>query len=116
MSAYRPLMSVRRLFAALIALAVLIAPAMTRVGEAYAAVPDHHAQMMMKGHCESPPDGDQDKKAEKSCCFQMCMALAAELGEPPAPRPLLAGTNTPTLQSFPVGAPAEIATPPPRAA
>ena len=116
MSAYRPLMSVRRLFAALIALAVLFAPAMTRVGEAYAAVPDHHAQMMMKGHCESPPDGNQDKGAEKSCCFQMCMAVAAGLAETSLSQPLLGGTNTPTLQSFAVGTPAEIATPPPRAA
>ena len=116
MSAYRPLMSVRRLFAALIALAVLIAPALTRVGEANAAVPDHHAQMMMKGHCESAPDTDQDKKADQSCCFKMCMAVAADLGDLPAVRPLLAGTNPPALQSFPIGSPAEIATPPPRAA
>ena len=116
MSAYRPLMSVRRLFAALIALAVLFAPAMTRVGEAYAAVPDHHAQMMMKGHCESAPDADQDKKADQSCCFKMCMAVAADLGDLLAARPLLASTNPPALQSFPIGSPAEIATPPPRAA
>ena len=116
MSAYRPRMSVRRLFAALIALAVLLAPAITGVGEAYAAVPDHHAQMMMKGHCESAPDADQDKKADQSCCFKICLAVAVDLGDLPAGRPLLAGTNPPALQSFPIGSPAEIATPPPRAA
>jgi hypothetical protein len=109
-------MSVRRLFAALIALAVLSAPAMARASEAYAAVPDHHAQMMMKGHCESPPDADQDKKAGMSCCFQMCMAVAAELAVPLGPEALLGITGTPALQSFPIGSPAELATPPPRAA
>jgi hypothetical protein len=46
----------------------------------------------------------------------MCMAVAADLGDLPAVRPLLAGTNPPALQSFPIGSPAEIATPPPRAA
>ena len=109
-------MSVRRLFAVVIALAVLLAPAMTRVGEAYAAVPDHHAQMMMKGHCESPPDADQDKKAGMSCCFQMCMAVTADLAVPPAPEVLLGVTGAPALQSLPIGTPAELATPPPRAA
>jgi hypothetical protein len=95
-------MSVRRLFAVVIALAVLLAPAMTRVGEAYAAVPDHHAQMMMKGHCESPPDADQDKKAGMSCCFQMCMAVAADLAVPLAPEALLGVIGTPALQSLPI--------------
>lgn len=110
------IMSVRRLFAALIALAVLFAPAITRVGEAYAAVPDHHTQMMTKGHCESPPDENQDKSADNSCCFQLCMAVATELSAPADRQPLLGSTETPALQSFLVGIPAELATPPPRAA
>ena len=109
-------MSLRTLFLALVALAVLLAPAMTRLGEANAAVPDHHAQMMMKGHCESPPDGNQDERADMSCCFQMCMAVAAEPEAPLAPQALLGGAKTPALQSFPIGTPAELATPPPRAA
>ena len=109
-------MSVRRLFAVLIALAVLFAPAMTRVGEAYAAVPDHHTQMMMKGHCEMQPDSDQDKFAESSCCFKMCMAVALDPTVPTSVQPLLGSSATPALQSFQVVSPAELATPPPRAA
>lgn len=110
------IMSVRRLFAALIALAVLFAPALTRVGEAYAAVPDHHTQMMTKGHCESPPDKNQEKPADNSCCFQLCLAVATALSAPADRQPLLGSTETPALQSFLVGIPAELATPPPRAA
>lgn len=116
MSAYAPRMSLRTLFLALVALAVLSAPALTRLGEAYAAVPDHHAQMMTKGHCESPPDKDGDRSADNSCCFQMCMAVATEPTAPLAHQLLLSGTETPALQSFPIGTPAELATPPPRAA
>lgn len=116
MSAYSSVMSVRRLLAALIALAVLFAPAMTRVGEAYAAVPDHHAQMMAKGHCETAPDGDQDKPADKSCCFELCMAIAAEPAAPAALQPMVGDTKTSSLHRFVVGAPAELATPPPRTA
>lgn len=109
-------MSLRRLFALVIALAVLIAPALTRVGEAYAAAPDHHSQMMTKGHCVIPADGDQDKSAKNSCCFKMCMAVAVETAMPSAVQPLQGSTNLPALRSFQVGTPAELATPPPRAA
>ena len=109
-------MSVRRVFAALIALAVLFAPAITRVGEAYAAVPDHHTQMMTKGHCEAPPESDQDDSAKRNCCFELCMAVAAEPAAPAASQPILGSTNIPRLHSFQVGSPAELSTPPPRAA
>ena len=109
-------MSVRRLFVALAALALLFAPTMTRIGEAYAAVPDHHAQMMTKGHCEKAPGDEQEKPVGMSCCVQMCMAVAAEPAAPLSPQPILASTGTLQLQSFLIRAPAEIATPPPRTA
>lgn len=48
-------MSIRTLFAMLVAVAVLFAPALTRAGEAFAAVPDHHMQTMESGHCKSMP-------------------------------------------------------------
>ena len=116
MSAYVSQMSLRPLFLALVAIAVLLAPALTRLGEAYAAVPDHHAQMMTKGHCESPPDEDVDRSTDNSCCSKMCMAVAAEPTAPLAPQALVGRTGTTTLQSFLIGTPAELATPPPRAA
>lgn len=109
-------MSVQKLFAIFIALAVLIAPTLTRAGEAFAAVPDHQTQMMEKGHCDSPPDAGHNKKAGMTCCFQMCMAVAAELAVPLVPEAMLGVTGTAALQIFRIGTPAELATPPPRTA
>ena len=109
-------MSVRRLFAVLIALAVFLAPTMTRFSEAYAAVPDHHSQMMTKGHCEKAPDEEQEQPVKISCCVQTCMAVAAEPAAPLSPPPILGSAKIPDLHSFLIRAPAEIATPPPRAA
>lgn len=116
MSAYLPPVSMHKLFALMVAFSVLLAPAVASASRVNASMPDHHAQMMMKGHCESAPDSDQDKRADESCCFQMCMAVAAESAAPFAPQALLGGAATPALQSFPIGSPAELATPPPRAA
>lgn len=117
MRAYRRFMTVRRLFAILIALAVLFAPAMTRVGEAQAAVPDHHAQMMTKGHCDTVPAGDQEQARDSnSCCVQLSMAVAAEPARPAASQPLLGASRVAALENFRTGTPAELATPPPRAA
>ena len=116
MSAYRPTMSFHRLFAAFVALAVFIAPSLARAGELYAAVPDHHAQMMKTGHCESIPQGEDNKAADKSCCVQMCMAVEAALASAPASPALPRSTETPGLDRFFLGTPAEIATPPPRGA
>jgi len=115
--------SIRTLFALLVAVAVLFAPALTRAGEAFAAVPDHHAQMMQSGHCKIAPSqsGDDDKspsheKAGKTCCISMCMAVAVT---PPA-RATAVAMPAPS-PTFPLthqyhGCIAEIATPPPRLA
>lgn len=115
-------MSIRTLFAMLLAVVVLIAPALSRAGEARAATPDHHAQMLASGHCQpgkTATDTREDQsmhhgKAGKTCCLATCTALAVQ------PAPVLAdelGHKTPalfTVPAFHVGSPAELATPPPR--
>lgn len=116
MSAYGPVVSIRRLFAILVAVAVLFAPVFTRAGEAQAAVPDHHLQMMESGNCQMPPSdsGEHDTAPAKSCCISMCMAIGIA---PPPPvrgsdlKPVPAVSGIPTLHLSYLG---EIATPPPR--
>ena len=124
MSAYAPRMSLRTLQAALVAIAVLFAPALTRAGEAFAAVPDHHMQMMESGHCKSAPsrsgdaDGspDHDKAGAMSCCISMCMAVAV-VPHAPTQAAALHGAAAPfALIHQYHGCIAEIATPPPRLA
>lgn len=124
MTAYGPEMSIRTLFAVLVAVAVLFAPALTRAGEAFAAVSDHHAQMMDSGHCKSTPSyaddegksSEKNKVAGKSCCMSMCMAVA--IGPPAAPQSEVlheAAATFPLIHRY-HGNIAEIATPPPRLA
>lgn len=116
MRSYRLSVSTHRLFALLVAFAVLLGPVLTHAGAASAAAPGHHDQMMEAGHCEAPPaDTSEDDAAPvKSCCVSTCMAIAiappapmAAGGLKPAPR-LFA---VPTLHLSYLG---EIATPPPR--
>ena len=117
MSTYSSLMSIRKLFAILVAIAVLFAPSLTGAGMAQAAVPEHHAQMMEKGHCDPASDGKQNKAAEKtSCCGAMCMAVAVTSGANSVTNGLLGNGPVSRLHSFRTGSPAELATPPPRAA
>jgi hypothetical protein len=109
-------MSIPKLFTIMIAIAVLFAPAFTTSMPAYAAVPDHHVQMMEKGHCEPATDIDKDSMADMACCGDMCMAVAVA---PPASqmvKPLVGSVPAAGLQEFQTGIPAELATPPPRAA
>ena len=118
MRSYAAPVSIQKLFAILVALAVLFAPAMTATGKAFAAMPDHHAQMMEPGHCQMPPSDtvDHDEAAAKTCCISMCMAFAIP---PSDPSPLEAILTAPAVYSertFQLGLPAEIATPPPRSA
>lgn len=116
MRAYGHLMSTQKLFAILVAVAVLFAPAFSRAGEAFAAVPDHHAQMMEAGHCDEPSSkpGDQDKAPAKSCCISMCMGIAIAPATPAKEAQLVpdpAVSSIPSLHRSYLG---EIATPPPR--
>ena len=109
-------MRIQKLFAILFALAVLFAPAFSRFDAAYAAVPNHRAQLMDSGHCQMPPSqsGDHDKAA-KDCCISMCMAVAIAPAVPAQQsdlKPVPAVFAVPTIHLPYLG---EIATPPPRA-
>lgn len=110
---YSPV-SIRRLFAIVIAVAVLFAPGVT--GAAMAADPHHHMQMMEAGHCQSSPSktAHHDRSDGKSCCMAMCMALAVA---PSAPAELLPPPQQVAQFAPPKayrGTLSEIATPPPR--
>ena len=111
-------MSIHRLFAILVALTVLVAPAFTRAGEAFAAVPDHHAQMLTTGHCQDATPGSEQEEgsAAQSCCIAMCMAVAATPPTALAEKDLLHSPAVYIARAFKMGLPAEIATPPPRLA
>lgn len=114
MSAYAASVSIRKLFAVLVALAVFVAPSVN--GAAMAASTHHTMQMMEAGHCEAPPSsGDHRHKMDgKSCCISMCMAVAVVPAVPAETTTL----RQPVAQFAPPkayhGLPAEIATPPPR--
>ena len=116
MRAYAPVVSFRPLIALLTALAVLFAPSLAPVAAASVGPADHHEQMMKTGHCDSMSQDEEDKAADKSCCVQMCMGVAAALTSPAGSQVLLRSLQTPALESFFGGTPAEIATPPPRVA
>ncbi len=116
MSAYLAPVSMQRLFAIMVAVAVLFAPVFTRASEAFAAVPDHQVQMMKSGHCNMTDEdsGDQEKAPLENCCVSMCMAVTASPPAPPAEPQLKQATGQSAVRTFEIGAPAEIATPPPR--
>ena len=128
MRAYAPAVSIRKLLTLFVAIAVLFAPAMTRAGEALAAVPDHQIQMMDSGHCKSPPStgnsdtakheksGSHDKAKGTSCCMAMCMAVALSPPVSDADDTVHAALPTFPLLSQYHGRITEIATPPPRRA
>ncbi len=107
-----------KLLAIFIAVAVLLAPAFTRAGEAFAAVPDHHAQMMKSGHCEKPAgdSGTTEDEAAQSCCVAMCMGVASAPLPSPSHEAVTGASPMATVRSFQLGLPPEIATPPPRPA
>jgi hypothetical protein len=114
MSAYADAVSIRKLFAILVALAVLLAPGVT--GAAMAAAPHHDMQMMEAGHCQAPPSGSghHEQSDGKSCCVSMCMALAVAPSAPVEAPPILQQMAQFAPPRTYHGLPAEIATPPPR--
>ena len=116
MPPYDVSMSLSKLFAILIAIAVLMAPAFSRMGEAAAALPgDHHKQMAQGGHCQSPAPapGEHEKAPANSCCISICMGLAVASpdGQMSNPAPARA---TFALRSLHLSYLGEIATPPPK--
>jgi len=118
MSAYGLAVSIRKLFAMMIALAVLLAPSVAYADMPMAMGPHHDMQMMQMGHCQMPPsksDG-HDKADGKSCCISMCMAVAIA---PPVPTTSVEPAHVSTYFAVPTswhGYLGEIATPPPRVA
>lgn len=107
-------MRLRRFFAILAAVAMLLAPAFTSAGMAQAAVADHHTPMEEKGHCDSAKGGDQEEFAGMDCCGAMCTAIAIAPTGFALLKSLVGNSSLVTLHAFPAGAPAELATPPPR--
>ena len=115
MNALAALVSPRKLFAIMIALAVLSAPAVTY---AAASTTHHNMQTMEMGHCQMLPSkgGDHRKADGKSCCISMCVAVAIA---PAAPSEALELEHAGTYFAAPQwwhGFLGEIATPPPRMA
>jgi hypothetical protein len=110
-------MGPRKLFAILIALAVLIAPAFSRLGDASAALPDnHHMQMVQAGHCQSsePVPDEHEQAPTKSCCFSMCLGVAVAT---PSGLQASNGATAPAtyaIRSLHLSYLGEIATPPPK--
>ncbi len=105
--------SIRKLFALLVAVSLLFSPA--AASAAMAAGPDH-MRIMDSGHCQMQPGSADHDKAAKNCCAAMCMALAVAPStavEPSPPRQQM--PQFPASRSY-HGLPGEIATPPPRSA
>ena len=105
---------IRNLVTALIALAVLFAPAVASAAAAHSAVPDHQMQMMEAGHCKSTPSNGHDQADGHNCCISafwgLTLAPAASWAEiAPAALPLVYLVSV--LHRPYLG---EIATPPPR--
>lgn len=113
-----PRMSLRPLFAMMIAVAMLFAPLAMQSGSAMAMAPaDHHAQMMESGHCGEQPAKDHDGKSiEKSCCVAMCTAIAVAPTTAIEPHALASSVERPALTQFHHSFLAELPTPPPRLA
>lgn len=113
---HMPGVSISKISALLIALAMLFAPVVMQSGAAMAAAPSGpHAQMMSEGHCEAPADADEnDALPEKSCCAAMCNAVALSAREPGLERALAALPAIPHAIGRYRGILDEISTPPPR--
>lgn len=109
--------SVSKLFAMLIAAAMLFAPFAMQSGSAMAAMPSgHHAQMQGTGHCDGQPRPDEGKAAEKPCCVAMCAAVTVAPTASAEPHRFSRTVERPALDQFERSFLAELPTPPPRLA
>ena len=112
-----PSVSLRPLFAMLIAFAMLFAPLVTAGGSAMAMAPsDHHAQMMKTGHCGEQPVKKGGVVGAKSCCVAMCAAIAITSDVVVEPHQYAQVAERPSLAESPHSFLARLPTPPPRAA
>lgn len=113
-----PTMSLRPLFAMLIAVAMLFAPLAMQSGSAMAMAPaDHQGRMMEKGRCgEQPAKGKNSESGDRSCCVAMCTAVANAPVSPLEPNAFPRSVGRPSPQPFRHGYLAKLPTPPPRRA
>ena len=112
-----PDVSLSKLFAILIAAAMLFAPFAMQSGMAMAAMPsDHHAQMMEKGHCEGPPADKDSKGGDMPCCAAMCAAVAIATSASARPLVFSRSVERPSVKQSMHGFLAKLPTPPPRLA
>lgn len=113
-----PRVSIRPLFAILIAYAMLFAPLAMQSGAAMAMAPaDHNAQMMETGHCsEQPAKSHNGKMVDKSCCAAMCAAVAVAPAVTTEPDTYARTVDRPATDQFQRSYLAELPTPPPRRA
>src|SRR5690606_28187570 len=124
MRASSAIMSLRRLLAALVALALFWGPVALQNGAAMASAPaDHGAQMMANGHCDEAVAGDssgepqRDKAGHapgKACCTAMCMAIEVPPLAAIEPMALFGTPPLPALRSDGTGVLVDLPTPPPR--
>ena len=112
-----PAVSLSKLFAIVIAAAMLFAPFAMQSGMAMAAMPsDHHAQMMEKGHCDGQPADRDSKGADMPCCAAMCAAIAVATSAPVEPAAFSRSVEHSSLKQSLHGFLAKLPTPPPRLA
>ena len=107
----------RKLFSAVLAFALLFAPALSHASMAQVGVDDQQSESAEKGHCAPAGEKDQNKPVEMACCDAMCMAVAVTPAAAPL-RPQLLQSSMPvnSLNAFQTNTPLELATPPPRTA
>ena len=111
-------MSLRPLFAILIAIGMFLAPLAIRGGAAMAMAPaDHHGQMASAEHCgDMPAKPKHEKQGESACCVAMCMAVAPASSAKLEPHFLAASIDIPAPDRSARSFLAELPTPPPRVA
>ena len=112
-------MTLRRLSAMMIAVAMLVAPVGLASGSAMAMVPasDHHAQAMDSGHCDDEPTPTNEGQSdEQPCCAAMCTAIAMAAAGPVEPLAPAASPDRPSRFGPGHSFLAELPTPPPRLA
>lgn len=116
MHAIAPTVSIRKLVAIFVALAVLFAPAVSRAS-VFVSMPDHELMMEQTGHCQMPSgSAEHEKGAGKSCCVSMCMAVTINGSVPSDDHFVEHVSPVSLIPTLHVGYLGEIATPPPRRA
>lgn len=108
--------TLRPIFAILVALGLLFTPFGMGSASAMAAPADHHAQMMKSGHCGDQPSKKDGKAMDKSCCVAMCSAIAVAPTMTPEPHVFTMSPDLPSIAQFHHSYLAKLPTPPPRGA